>query len=154
MTNIYLEHQCRHRFYFTVNVSKTAVENTFKIHLCFNLGLSDIFNIVCQHYCYATGLVQCDKPHSDQQKVQQNYDLNSESDTNQHKCRITLTLVCSSLPSLQASSRPIGFPSSNDFAYTTTRNKIFIFTRSYRVGYGFDYVTIAYNMAKIMPKSV
>jgi hypothetical protein len=96
---------------------KTAVENSNEIRLSFNLGLNDIFNTVCYHYGYATGSVLFDRVHSDQQKVLQNYDLNSVSDinTNQHKCRITLTFVCSSLPSLQTSNRPMGLPSSNDF---------------------------------------
>jgi len=39
-------------------------------------------------------------------------------------------------------------------SYATTRNKIFVFTRSYRVGYGSDDVTYAYNIANIMLKSV
>jgi len=84
---------------------------------CFNLGLSSIFNTVCYHYDYATGLVQFQKAHSNQQKVLQNYDLNSIShiNTNQHKCRITLTIVCSSWPSRQMSNRPMGLPSSNAF---------------------------------------
>lgn len=115
MINIYLAHQCRNRFYFTVNSSKIAVENTCEIRLCFNSGLSDIFITVYYHYSYATGLVRYKKAHSDQQKVQQNYDLNSESDTNKYKCKITLTFVCSSLSSQRVSSRPMSFPFSNDF---------------------------------------